>query len=86
VANRKVEANPVFEYRHLLSVPKCPGYLGLHGTNGLFLIDEQGNTLAHFLEPQSGIHFDRINHLYEDENGDFWLAHQWRRAYSLVGK
>ena len=43
-------------------------------TNGLFLIDEQGNTLAHFLGPQSGIYFDRINHLYEDENGDFWLA------------
>ena len=43
-------------------------------TGGLFLIDEQGNTLARFLEPQSGIYFDRINHLYEDQNGDFWLA------------
>jgi hypothetical protein len=30
VADRKVRLpNPVFEYRHLLSVPKCPGYLGL---------------------------------------------------------
>jgi hypothetical protein len=73
VANRKVEPTRFLNtgiyylYQNARGIWACT-------TNGLFLIDEQGNTLAHFLEPQSGIHFDRINHLYEDENGDFWLA------------
>lgn len=43
-------------------------------TNGLYLIDEQGSVLAHYLTPGTDLRYDRINYLYEDANGDFWLA------------
>lgn len=43
-------------------------------TNGLYLIDNQGHTIAHYLPQGASTGYDRLTHLYEDENGSFWIS------------
>lgn len=43
-------------------------------TNGLYLLDEQGNVKGHFLQPDQRLNYKKLTFLYEDRNGDFWIA------------
>jgi signal transduction histidine kinase/DNA-binding response OmpR family regulator len=43
-------------------------------TNGLYLIDEHGHTLAHYLPPGDLVQYEQIAHLAEDKGDVFWLA------------
>lgn len=43
-------------------------------SNGLFIINEQGRVLSRFLPPGQGVDYEKITHILEESNGNFWLA------------
>ncbi len=42
--------------------------------DGLYLLNEDGQVLGHYLQPGTDLKYDRMTCLYEDENGYFWIA------------
>ena len=61
------DAGVNFLYRNRKGVWVCT-------SNGLYLADEQGNIRAQYLRQDSGLRYEHLSHLYEDENGIFWVA------------
>jgi signal transduction histidine kinase/DNA-binding response OmpR family regulator/ligand-binding sensor domain-containing protein len=42
--------------------------------DGLYLLNEEGQVLGHYLQPGTDLKYERLTCLYEDENGYFWIA------------
>ena len=43
-------------------------------SDGLFLLQENGQILGHYLAPNPDMVYEQIEHIYEDKQGMFWLA------------
>ena len=44
------------------------------GSEGVLLLDRAGKVIKHFLSASDGYKFEMATHLYEDDDGNFWIS------------